>query len=95
MSDLYVYRIRVDEDIERQKVILAYKENQNEVIEEFHKIVQQCAVGEQIRLYRSVNSRNEDKIREDLIIKIIKDKPSITKFNEIFISIAQQFETIN
>lgn len=100
MSDLYVYLIRSrnkdNKDIpsfkERAKTILEYKENEDRVIKEFHKFAADGVPGEQTRLYWSVNSRNEEKIREELIIRLLKDKPSMTKLNRILASVAQQVE---
>lgn len=98
MSDLYVYLIRSrnkdNKDIpnfkERAKTILEYKENEDRVIKEFHKFAADGVPGERTRLYRSVNSRNEEKIREELIIKLLRDKPSMTKLNKTLASVAQQ-----
>lgn len=75
MSNLYVYLIRSrnkdNKDIpnfkERAKTILEYKENEDKVIESFKSFAAKGLPGEQTRLYRSVNSRNEEKIREELI----------------------------
>lgn len=72
MSNLYVYLIRSrnkdNKDIsnfkERAKTILEYKENEDRVIKEFHRFAADGVQGEKTRLYRSVNSRNEEKIRE-------------------------------
>lgn len=100
MSDLYVYLIRsrnkdnknVQNFKERAKTILEYKENEEKVIDEFYKFAVDGVPGEQTRLYRSVNSRNEEKIREKLVIKLMRDKPSMTKLNRTLVSIAQQVE---
>ena len=100
MSDLYVYLIRSrnkdNKDFlnfkERIKIILEYKENEDRVIKEFHKFAADVVPGEQTRLYRSVNSRNEEKIREELIIRLLRDKPSMTKLNRTLASVAQQVE---
>lgn len=100
MSDLYVYLIRSrnkdNKDIpnfkERIKTILEYKENEDRVIKEFHKLAADGVPGEQTRLYRSVNSRNEEKIIEELIIRLLRDKPSVTKLNRTLASVAQQVE---
>lgn len=97
MSDLYVYLIcsrnKDNKDIpnfkERIK-ILEYKENEDSVIEAFKSFAVKGVTGEQTRLYRSVNSRNEEKIREEFIIRLLKDKPSVTKFNSTLVSVAQQ-----
>ena len=100
MSDLYVYLIRSrnkdNKDIsnfkERIKTILEYKENEDRVIKEFRRFAADGVTGKQTRLYRSVNSRNEEKIREEFIIRLLRDKPSVTKLNRTLASVAQQVE---
>lgn len=100
MSDLYVYLIcsrnKDNKDIpnfkERAKTILEYKENEDRVIKEFHRFAADGVPGEQTRLYRSVNSRNEEKIRKELIIRLLRDKPSMTKLNRTLASVAQKTE---
>lgn len=100
MSDLYVYLIRSrnkdNKDVhnfkERAKTILEYKQNEEKVFDEFYKFAADGVPGEQTRLYRSVNSRNEEKIREELIIRLLRDKPSMTKLNRTLVSVAQQVE---
>ena len=100
MSNLYVYLIRSrnkdNKDIpnfkERAKTILEYKENEDKVIEAFKSFAAKGVPGEQTRLYRSVNSRNEEKIREELIIRLLRDKPSITQLNRTLASVAQQVQ---
>lgn len=100
MSDLYVYLIRsrnkdnknVPNFKERTKTILEYKQNEEKVFDEFHRFTADGVPGEQTRLYRSVNSRNEDKIREEFIIRLLRDKPSMTKLNRTLVSVAQQVE---
>lgn len=100
MSNLYVYLIRSrnkdNKDVpnfkERIKTILEYKENEDRIIKEFHKFVADGVPGEQTRLYRSVNSRNEEKIREELVIRLLRDKLSMTKLNRTLASVAQQVE---
>lgn len=100
MSDLYVYLIcsrnKDNKDLpnfkKRAKTILEYKENEDRVIKEFHRFAADGVPGEQTRLYRSVNSRNEEKIRKELIIRLLRDKPSMTKLNRTLASVAQQIE---
>lgn len=100
MSNLYVYLIRSrnkdNKDIpnfkERAKTILEYKENEDKVIEAFKSFATKGLPGEQTRLYRSVNSRNEEKIREELIIRLLRDKPSMTQLNHTLASVAQQVQ---
>ena len=100
MSNLYVYLIcsrnKDNKDIpnfkERAKTILEYKENEDKVIEVFKEFATKGVPGEQTRLYRSVNSRNEEKIREELIIRLLRDKPSMTQLNRTLASVAQQVQ---
>lgn len=100
MSNLYVYLIRSrnkdNKDIpnfkERAKTILEYKENEDKIIEAFKSFATKGVPGEQTRLYRSVNSRNEEKIREELIIRLLRDKPSMTQLNRTLASVAQQVQ---
>ena len=100
MSNLYVYLMRSrnkdNKDIpnfkERAKTILEYRENEDKVIDAFKSFAAKGVPGEQIRLYRSVNSRNEEKIREELIIRLLRDKPSMTQLNRTLASVAQQVQ---
>ena len=100
MSNLYVYLMRsrnkdnknIPNFKERAKTILEYRENEDKVIEAFKSFAAKGLHGEQTRLYRSVNSRNEEKIREELIIRLLRDKPSITQLNRILASVAQQVQ---
>lgn len=103
MSNLYVYLIRSrnkdNKDVpnfkERAKTILEYKQNEEKVFDEFYRFAADGVTGEQTRLYRSVNSRNEEKIREELIIRLLRDKPSMMKLNRTLASVAQQAENRN
>ena len=100
MSSLYVYLMRSrnkdNKDIpnfkQRVKTILEYKENEDKVIEAFKSFAAKGLPGEQTRLYRSVNSRNEEKIREEFIIRLLRDKPSMTQLNRTLASVAQQVQ---
>ena len=75
MSNLYVYlmssRNKENKDIpnfkERAKTILEYKENEDKVIEVFKDFAIKGLPGEQTRLYKSVNSRNEEKLEKSLL----------------------------
>lgn len=100
MSNLYVYLIRSrnkdNKDApnfkQRVKTILEYKENEDKVIEAFKNFATKGVPGEQTRLYRSVNSRDEEKIREELIIRLLRDKPSMTQLNRTLASVALQVQ---
>ena len=98
MSNLHVYqfcsRNKDNKDVlnfkKRIKTFLEYKENEDKIVEAFKKFAAEGVPGEQTRLYRSVNSRDEEKIREELIIRLLRDKPSITQLHRILVSVAQQ-----
>lgn len=98
MSNLYVYLMRsrnkdnksIPNFNERAETILEYEENEDKIIETFKEFAAKGIPGESTRLYKSVNSRNEEKIREELIIRLLRDKPSMTKFNRTLASVAQQ-----
>lgn len=100
MSNLYVYLIcsrnKDNKDIPnfkgRAKTILEYKENEDKVIDAFKSFAAKGIHGEQTRLYRSVNSRNEEKIREEFIIRLLRNKPSMTRLNRTLASVAQQVQ---
>lgn len=100
MSNLYVYLIcsrnkdnkNIPNFKQLTKTILEYKENEDKVIEAFKSFAAKGVPGEQTRLYRSVNSRNEEKIREELIIHLLRDKPSMTQLNRTLASVAQQVQ---
>lgn len=98
MKDLYVYMFRsrnkdnahLSNFHERCKTILAYAEDEPKVRKDFERFAAEGIPGEKTRLYRSVNRRDENKIREELAIRLIKDKPSMNKLNAILASVAQQ-----
>lgn len=100
MSNLYVYLMRSrnkdNKDIpnfkQRDETILEYKENEDKIIEAFKSFAAKGLPGEQTRLYRSVNSRNEDKIREEFIIRLLRDKLSMTRLNHTLASVALQVQ---
>lgn len=100
MSNLYVYLMRSrnkdNKDIPnfkgRIETILEYKENEDKIIEEFKSFAAKGVPGEQTRLYRSVNSRNEDKIREEFIIRLLRDKLSMTRLNHTLASVVLQVQ---
>lgn len=100
MSNLYVYEFRSrnkdNKDVpnfkSRKLAILAYEKDEDKVRECFQKFVNAGLPGEKSRLYRTVNSRNEEKIRDALIIRLLQDKPSLTQMNRILSSVAMQVE---
>lgn len=98
MSDLYMYLIcsrnKDNKNIlnfkQRTKTILEYKENEVKVFEVFKNFAEKGVDGEQTRLYRSVNSRNEEKVKREFIIRLLRDESNINKFNRTLVSTAQQ-----
>lgn len=100
MSKLYVYffcsRNKDNKEVfgfkKRSKTILAYEEDEDKIIKDFKKFVAEGVPGESSRMYRSVNSRNEEKIREEVIIRLLRDKLSMTQVERIVTSAAQKTE---
>ena len=97
MSNLYSYMLQsrnkdnkhIPNFKQRIKSILSYEENEDYVRSEFANFVKQGLLGEVCRLYKSVNSRNEEKIREDLIIRLMQDKTSLTRLNATLTSVSR------
>lgn len=97
MSNLYSYMLQsrnkdnkhIPNFKQRIKGILSYEENEDYVRSEFENFVKQGLPGEVCRLYKSVNSRNEEKIREDLIIRLMQDKTSLTRLNATLTSVSR------
>lgn len=95
---LYVYLFRSrnkdNKDVpnfkERIKTILAYDTDEERVLSLYKEFVNLGVPHERTRLYKSVNARDEDKIREELIIRLIRDKPSLTRLENTLASAAQQ-----
>lgn len=75
---------------QRTKTILEYRENEVKVFEAFKNFAEKGVDGEQTRLYRSVNSRNEEKVKREFIIRLLRDESNINKFNRMLVSTAQQ-----
>lgn len=101
MSDLYLYLLRsrnkdnkgIENFKQRTKPILAYREEDEEkVLKEFEKFAEEGVEGETSRLYRSVNARNEEKVREEIIIRLLRDKISLTRLNSLATSAALKVE---
>ena len=94
---LYVYLIRSrnkdNKDIpgfkERSKTILEWNYNERKVIEKFEKFTKEGLPGEKVRLYRTVNARNMDKIRKNFIIRLLSDNVNMTKLNRVLASVSQ------
>lgn len=100
MSKLYLYllhsRNKDNKDIEnfkqRTKPILAYEEDEEKILKEFEKFAEEGVEGEASRLYRSVNARNEEKVREEIIIRLLRDKISLTRIESLVESAALKVE---
>ena len=97
MSKLYIYimRSRNKDNTgvllfkERCKTMVKYEDEEEFILKEFKNFAKDGVKGERSRLYKSVNARDEDKVRKGFIIKMFKDEPSITKTNRILSSVAQ------
>lgn len=100
MSNLYIYLIRSrhkdNNDISgfkpRTRAILEYEENEERIKEIFADFAKKGLPGEKTRLYKSVNSRNEDTIRRNLTIRLLRDAPKMPTINNTMISVAMKAE---
>lgn len=73
---------------ERNKKILAYSEDECKIFKMFREFVNTGVPGEVCRLYKSVNDRNESKVRKAFLLKFISDEPDLTKIDGTLISSA-------
>ena len=97
---LYVYMFRsrnkdnkgLENFKERVKTIVDYEYNEDKILIKYDRFVREGLPGEKTRLYKSVNARDEAKIREDIIIRLIKDKTPIPNMERLVASAAQQIE---
>lgn len=97
---LYVYMFRSrnkdNKDLEgfkeRVKTIVDYEENEDKILVKYERFVREGLPGEKTRLYKSVNARDEAKIREDIIIRLVRDKTPIPNMERLVASAAQQIE---
>lgn len=100
MSKLFVYMFRSrnkdNKDVEgfkeRCKTILAYEEDEKKVCEQFLNFANNGIEGEITRLYKSVNARDEDKVRKMFLSRMIMEEKSVTDVNRLLASVAQQKE---
>lgn len=101
MADkLYVYMFRsrnkdnkgLENFKERTKTIVDYEKNEDKILTKYERFVREGLPGEKTRLYKSVNARDEAKIREDIIIRLIRDKTPIPNMERLVASAAQQIE---
>lgn len=102
MDNLYVYcfisRHKDNKNIEgfktRSKSILAYAEDFDKIEKEFKEWAAAGVPGERTRLYRTLNARAEDKIRDAFMVHLIKNKPLTTtkSYSNLLASIAMKSE---
>lgn len=74
---------------ERRQAFLEYNDNMEEVMKKFTRFVEEGQSGELARCYRSVNARNEDAVKKELMIRLLKDDHDVRKLNKLLISCAQ------
>ena len=99
MSKIYLYLLHsrnkdnkgIENFKQRTKAILAYEEDEEKILKEFEKFAEEGVKGETSRLY-SVNARNEEKVREEVIIRLLRDKISLTRLNSLVMSAALKKE---
>lgn len=63
-----------------------------DMIHEFEYFVASGVPNEVTRLYRSVNARDEEKLKRNFISRIIKENVPIEKYNAVLVSEAQKKE---
>lgn len=78
---------------ERRREILEYTDNEEKIFKMFQKFVNSGVSGEVCRLYKSVNERDESKVRKAFLIKLIQDEPDLTMMNSSLISVAMKKES--
>ena len=94
---LYVYMMRSrnkdNKDIidfkERSKNILVYAGDELFVEDLYKRFVAEGKPNEKARLYRSVNARDEDKIRDNLIARLAVEHYPVSKINNLVNSVSQ------
>lgn len=99
-SKLYVYLFRSrnkdNKDVpnfkERSKTVLEYESDEETVLSLYKEFVEQGVSGEHSRLYKSVNARNEEAIREKLTIRLIRNKPPVPCISRTLASVALKSE---
>lgn len=74
---------------ERAKTMVVYEQDEPKVYEEFKAFAAKGVPGEKTRLYRTVNARDEEKCRKELIIKLLCGA-SLTKMRSTLASACQQ-----
>lgn len=97
MNKMYVYVIRsrnkdnknVPGFHERCKTMVMYEQDEDKVYEEFKAFAAKGVPGEKTRLYKTVNVRDEEKCRKELIIKLLCGA-SLTKMRSTLASVCQQ-----
>lgn len=97
---LYVYMFRsrnkdnkgLENFKERVKTIVDYEYNEDKILIKYERFVREGLPGEKTRLYKSVNARDETRIREDIIIRLVRDKTPIPNMERLVASAAQQIE---
>ena len=97
MSKMYVYVIRSrnkdNKNVlgfhERCKTMVMYEQDEDKVYEEFKAFAAKGVPGEKTRLYKTVNARDEEKCRKELIIRLLNNA-SLTKMRSVLASACQQ-----
>ena len=76
------------ENFKPRKVAFVTSEDDEKLKRKFLNFVNEGVDGEYCRHYKSLNVRDEDKIREELIVRLVKNKVPVEKINKIVASIA-------
>ena len=80
----------LSEFVPRKKSFVAYE--WQDVSDSFDDFVSEGQPGEYCRHYISVNPRDEDKVRNEMVIHLLRVQPSVTKIPSLVASIASRPE---
>lgn len=94
---MFVSRNKDNVGVEGFKQRKAFKfcktdKDRDDLIREFEYFVASGVPNEVSRLYRSVNARDEEKLKRNFISRIIKENVPIEKYNAVLVSEAQKKE---
>lgn len=80
------------ENFKPRKVAFVSSADDKKLERKFLNFVNEGVDGEYCRHYKSLNVRDEEKIREELIVRLIKNKVPVEKINKTVVSIASLSE---
>lgn len=88
---LFVSRNKDNQDLENfkpRKVSFVTSADDEKLEKKFQDFVNEGTVGEYCRHYKSLNVRDEEKIREEIVVRLVKNKISVERINKTVASVA-------